>query len=153
MFVASTAGNVTTTTVLDPGKNKAVYYLYVSLNKNAPKLSLLLGKDTYQNIGTVASPVYSLLASLTICYNNVLTNCRAGTASHLPISQTDTYEYIGASSTAMNHATTTYDTFGNVLSSSKFDYITGQTLTTTTSYGTWTGSLPWITRFCGPLRE
>jgi len=112
------------TTVLDPGQNKSVYTFGGGF---------LTEKDVYQNTGTVSSPVYSLLSKSVYCYNTNQTNCAVAAVSY-PITQRDVYRYAGANSLAMSHATETYDTYGNTTSIVAYDYITGQTLTATTTY-------------------
>jgi RHS repeat-associated protein len=120
------------TTVLDPGNNKIVYTFGSTTYPN-PAIGILTEKDIYQNTGTVSSPVYSLLSKDVYCYNTNQTNCTGAPVSY-PITQRDIYHYVGANSVAMSHATQTYDTYGNTTSSAAYDYITGQTLTTTTTY-------------------
>jgi hypothetical protein len=118
------------TTVLDPGKNKTVYAISGSVYLGA---GFLTEQDVYQNTGTVSSPVYSLLSKDVYCYNTNQTTCTGASVSY-PITQRDVYHYVGANSLAMSHTTETYDTYGNTTSSAAYDYITGQTLTTTTTY-------------------
>jgi hypothetical protein len=141
-YTAVTSSNFTTTTVLDPGKNKVVYYFYLeSFNGqySTPRNYFLLGKDVYQNTGSVSSPAYTLLSSVNICYNTNTSNCRTTSVSY-PVTQRDTYNYIGSTSLAMNHKTELFDSYGNTTSSSVYDYISGQTVTTTITYGSWGGS-------------
>jgi len=118
------------TTVLDPGQNKIVYTFSSGVSNGAGALT---EKDVYQNTGTVSSPVYSLLSKDVYCYNTNQTNCTGAPVSY-PITQRDVYHYVDTNSLAISHTTTTYDAYGNVTSSSAYDYITGQTLTTTTTY-------------------
>lgn len=126
------AGATNTTTVLDPGNNKRLYY-FVGGG------TFLAGVDVYQNIGTVASPVYYLISSQDICYNTNNSSCRSASVAY-PITQKDVYSYADTPRTPVSHATETFDSYGNVLSVSTYDYITGQTLTTNTAYGSWNGS-------------
>jgi RHS repeat-associated protein len=124
-----------TTTVLDPGLNKMVYYFEND--------RFLVGVDIYQNTGTVSAPVYTLVRSDTYCYQGNATNCRTTSVTiynTIPITQKDSYHYVGSSSLAMSHETQMFDSYGNVTSFSQHDYITGQTMTTTTTYGSWNGS-------------
>jgi hypothetical protein len=98
----------------------------------------------------------NLLAVSKVCYNSVFTNCFAPTtAVTYPIVQMDVYKYpvIGTtlqspslSETVFDHNSSTGVTYGNVVSTGKWDF--GATFppsnntvsTTTTTYGTWNGA-------------
>jgi RHS repeat-associated protein len=134
-------------TVVDPGKNKTVYYFtgygapYYSNggwggpNNYAPVLTEV---QHYQNTGSVQSPVYVLLSTQIYCYNTNATNCATKTNTY-PITQRDTYKYVGSSSLAMSHTTQTFDAYGNILTNVATDSITGQTVYTGYGYGTLSG--------------
>ncbi len=131
-YTASTNLSTTTTTVLDAGNNKTVYYI--------SQYKFLTGRDVYQNIGTVGSPVYQLISSDTTCYNGNQTNCRTAGVVY-PISQRDTYHTIGAMSTSSRISEAFDTTYGNRTSVSHYDFgATSFTTKTTTSYGSWNGS-------------
>ncbi len=137
-YTTSLANGIATTTVLDPGKNKTVYYF--SMPATYAKASFLVGKDIYQNTGTVSSPVYSLLQSVTVCYNTNQTNCRSAAVSY-PISQRDTYTSVGTMTTSSRVSETFDTTYGNRLSVASYDFgASTPTITTSTTYGSWNGS-------------
>lgn len=121
----SSGGHVigNTTTVLDPGKNKKVY-TFTGLTDTGvaplPTAQVLTQVQTYQNTGTVASPVYTLLGTEVICYNGNATSCASATVSY-PITQKDVYRYVG-SNTKASRTETQYDSFGNVTYSAQFDF-------------------------------
>jgi YD repeat-containing protein len=130
------------TKVLDPGMNKTVYsFDQADLYYNGDNgisydgwNNFLTEKDVYQNTGTVASPVYTLLTKDVYCYNTNTSNC-TGAAVAYPITQRDTYHYIDQTSVLMTHETETWDKYGNQLTDIIVDSISGQTETTTTEYG------------------
>jgi len=127
------------TTVVDPGLNKTVYTY--SSGSTFPSATVFTQVQKYQNIGTVASPSYSLLTTDVYCYNGNQSNCSTATVTY-PISERDVYHTIGAMTTS-SRTKTTYDNYGNVTSVSRYDFGgSSPTATTTTYYGTWTGSLP-----------
>ena len=134
-YSLSYASGITTTTVLDPGKNKTVYTFFGAPN-GQPTVTQSITR--YQNTGTVASPVYTLISSTKYCYKNA--SC--STAPSFPITQLDTYEYVGTGSTQMSHRVETYDGYGNTLTDSNTDSITGQVKLTTYVYGTYSGTYP-----------
>lgn len=137
--ISYTQGNsYMTTTVLDPGKNKKVYvFLGTPNGGSGGSLNFIQSVTRYQNTGTVASPVYTLVSSTSYCYNTI---CGTSSIPNYPITQRDTYEYIGTGSTQVSHRVQTYDAYGDTLTTATTDSITGQTLTTTTTYGSWNGS-------------
>jgi RHS repeat-associated protein len=139
-YSLSYSNGITTTTVLDPGKNKIVYTFFGAPNgqNTGSNPTLMQSVTRYQNTGTVASPVYTLISSTKYCYNNASCN----TAPSFPITQVYTYEYAGTGSTQMSHRVQTYDGYGNTLTDSNTDSITGQVKLTTYVYGTYSGTYP-----------
>jgi YD repeat-containing protein len=129
-YTQSINGSTYTTTVLDPGQNKAVYTFQGTIITEIQK---------YQNTGTVASPVYSLLTTDVYCYNNNQTNCPS-TSPNAAITQRDVYHYTGPTQLAMSRSTSKYDSYGNVTYSAVYDYVTGQTRGRSTTFGSWNGS-------------
>lgn len=134
------------TTVLDPGKNKTLY-TFALANPGCSGIycvsePILAQVQKYQNTNTVGSPVYALISTETICYNNVLTNCTTATPT-FPITQRDTYEYAGANSNQMSHRIELFDSYGNVTSDAFTDNTgSGQTKTVAYVYGTYSGTYP-----------
>jgi RHS repeat-associated protein len=135
----------TTTTVLDPGKNKTIYTFMGNgpdgnVGTNQPLT--LTQVQVYQNTGTVAAPAYTLLSTTIYCYNGNSTACPTTQAAY-PITQKDTYVAPG-SKTTYSRVKQTFDTYGNVLTSARYDFTTlgGGTPVTTTAitYGSWNGS-------------
>jgi RHS repeat-associated protein len=143
VFQAS-VGYGTTTTVLDPGKNKAVYTFIGTDLHGLPRMGSpveLTQVQKWQNVGTVASPAYASLSTVLICYNGNTSNC-ANTDPPYPVTTKDVYRTIGTMATS-SRVKTTYDTYGNVTSVAKYDFgATSPTTTTTTYYGYWGGTLP-----------
>ena len=112
-----TQGN--TTTVVDPAGNTVVYTF--------SPLPILLSKTVKQGASTV-------LYSESYCYNADST-CAA--APSFPITQIDTYTTLGGMTTS-SHVKKTFDSLGNLLSSSSYDFgATTPTFTTTITYGSW----------------
>jgi RHS repeat-associated protein len=146
-YSLSYSNGITTTTVLDPGKNKIVYTFFGAPNgqNSGSNPTMTQSVTRYQNTGTVASPVYTLISSTKYCYNNA--SCT--TAASFPIKQLDTYEYAGTGSTQMSHRVETYDGYGNTLTDSNTDSITGQVKLVTYVYGTYSGTYP--NGSCGAL--
>ena len=131
-YTAATSNNITTTTVLDPGKNKTVYVF--------SSMQFLVGKDIYQNTGTVSSPAYTLISSDTICYNNNQSSCRSAAPS-LPVSQRDVYHTVGGMTTSSRVSETFDTTYGNRLSVANYDFgASNFTTKTAVTYGSWNGS-------------
>lgn len=130
------------TTVLDPGKNKRVYYFtFAAPSATVPLVPFLTQVQVYQNTGTVSSPVYTLLSRTLYCYNGNLSNCATTQASY-PITEKDTFVNYG-SMTVNSRVKETYDSYGNTISVSRYDFgSTGisPTTITTISYGSWNGS-------------
>jgi YD repeat-containing protein len=137
----------TTTTILDPGKNKRVY-TFMGTNASGlpigppsatPTPLTLTQVQVYQNTGTVASPVYTLLSTDVYCYNTNTTNCPTTQAAY-PITQKDAYRTLGTMSTSAR-VSTIYDSYGNVTSISRFGFgDTAYTTKTTIGIGSWNGS-------------
>ncbi len=132
------SNGITTTAVLDPGKNKTVYTFFGAPNGLIGGSTVTQSISRYQNTGTVSSPVYTLISSTKYCYNNA--SC--STDPFFPITQLDTYEYAGTGSTQMSHRVETYDGYGNTLTDSNTDSITGQVKLKTYVYGTYSGTYP-----------
>lgn len=137
----STSNGVTT--VLDPGKNKSVY-TFVGDNPGCSgiycvSVPVIAQIQRYQNTGTVASPVYTLISTDTYCYNGNQTNC-ATTSTTFPITQRDSYHQIAGMSTS-SRTSENFDSYGNIIYSSKFDFgASTYTLQTVTTYGSWNGT-------------
>src|SRR5215469_3515226 len=129
-YTSTLSGTLRTTTVLDPGQNKTIYYFQND--------RYLVGKDVYQNTGSVGTPSYTLLSSDRICYQGVGTQSTCKTTSvsttSVLITQRDIYHTVGTSSLLMSHTTQLFDSYGNVTSSTAVESITGQTLVTTTTF-------------------
>lgn len=132
-YSAVVSNGITTTTVLDPGKNKTVYFI--------SNRSYLVGKDVYQNTGTIASPAYTLLSSDTVCYQGNQTNCRSTVIGYpQAISQRDVYHTLGTMTTS-SRVTYTYDNYGNETGITRYDFgASSFTTKTTRTYGNWNGS-------------
>ena len=130
------------TTVIDPGKNKTVYHFMPgesALGYPNNGLVVLVGTDIYQNTGTVASPVYTLISSITTCYNGNQSNCRTSWP-YFPITQRDRYTTITGMS-ASSRVSETFDSYGNRTSVASYDFgASSFTTKTTTTYGSWNGS-------------
>jgi YD repeat-containing protein len=140
----------TTTTVLDPGKNKTVYSF---ADLNAPRAPVLTEVQVSQNVGTVSAPSYSLLTTDVVCYNGNTSSCGSGSYVYYPItekavthtignmtssSQTVTF-YDGGPSGGCAHATS--PCYHNVTEIDHYDI--GQstpTMKEITSYGSWNGT-------------
>lgn len=122
-WTPTTTGN--TTTVVDPAGNATVYTFQQTLSG-----PFLTSKVVNQGASTV-------LSSTSLCYNG---SCPGLTAYPFPITQIDTYTTLGGMSTA-KRTSKTFDTMGNELTSSSYDFGAGTpTFATTTIYGTWNGS-------------
>lgn len=138
-YSMTSSGGLTTTTVLDPGKNKTVY-VFIGVPGNPYGLSsnpdYVQSVTRYQNTGSPASPVYALLSSTSYCYNSV---CGGANLPTLPITSRQTDEYVGTGSKHMSQRVKTYDSYGNTLTDATTDQITGQTITKTIAYGTLSG--------------
>lgn len=144
-FFTSQSGKYgTTTTVIDPGKNKTVYTFMGTYSSGIPIVGIpltLTQVQKYQNTGTVASPVYTLLSTILYCYNGNTANC-ATTQAAYPITQKDVYTTIAGMSTS-SRVSETFDSYGNRTSVAAYDFgASSFTTKTTTTYGSWTGSLP-----------
>jgi RHS repeat-associated protein len=132
--------NIQTTTVLDPGMNKTVY-TFTGSQISTPANPVVTEIQTFQNTGTVPSPAYSLLKTVIYCYNGQTSSC----PSHVypvgtPITERDIYVTLGSMSTS-SRVQEIYDTYGNTISTARYDFGAGvPTFTTTTTYGTWNGS-------------
>jgi RHS repeat-associated protein len=122
-----------TTTVVDQGGNKTVYTftgLTATGNAALPITQALTQVQTYQSSNT-------LLSTTLICYNNNFSNCTTAAVS-LPILKRDVYTYPAGMTLAQARLTEqTFDTYGNVLTDSEYDYNQTLVSTTTTTYGSW----------------
>jgi RHS repeat-associated protein len=126
-----------TTTVIDPGANKTIYTFMWPYGVNGT--SVLTQVQTFQNVGTVASPSYALLATDVMCYNGNSSSC-ASTPVTYPILEKDVYHTINGMSTS-SRSQTTYDKYGNITGIAKYDFgATAFTYQTSTQYGSWNGS-------------
>jgi RHS repeat-associated protein len=137
----------TTTTILDPGKNKRVLTFMGTDQWGNGQFSvplLVTQVQTYKNTGTVASPSYPVSANQTTlyCYNNNTTSCATTQASY-PITAKDVYVTLDGKSTS-SRAKYTYDTYGNVTEIDRYPFTTVGTGTidnkTVITYGSWNGS-------------
>jgi RHS repeat-associated protein len=133
----------TTTTVLDPGKNKTVYtFMGTGADGTAGAPLTLTQKQVYQNTGTVTSPAYTLLSTTIYCYNGNSTACPTTQAAY-PITEKDTYTAPGVKTT-YSRTKQLFDTYGNVTSIARYPFVAigGGTPveTTTITYGSWNGS-------------
>lgn len=127
------------TTVLDPGKNKTVYTFSGDNTTQFPTAAVLTEVQKYQNTGTVASPVYTLLTTDVICYNTNQANCPTAQVT-FPITEKDFYHTINGM-TSSSRVKKTFDTLGNETSTAKYDFgASSYTLQTVTTYGSWNGS-------------
>ena len=142
-----------TTTVLDPGKNKTVYYFTGTVGGGTP-IPALTQVNTFRNIGTVSSPSYNSTPdeSQVTCYNGNTTSCQTATANY-PItekqvittlsgmsssSQLVTY-YDGGPSAGCAHATS--PCYGNVTEVDRYDFgASTPIIKELTTYGSWNGS-------------
>lgn len=98
----------TTTTVLDPGKNKSVYYFQGTDSNGLPVQGTpltLTEVQVFQNTGSVGTPSYTLLSTTIYCYNNNTTNCPTTKAAY-PILHKDIYVAPGSKTT---YSRTHYD--------------------------------------------
>jgi RHS repeat-associated protein len=127
------------TTVLDPGKNKTVYTFSGDNTTIFPAAAVLTQVQKYQNTGTVASPVYTLLTTDIICYNTNQTNCPTAQVT-FPITEKNFYHTINAMATS-SRTQIKYDWSGNVTYVAKYDIgASSFTTATTSTYGSWNGS-------------
>jgi RHS repeat-associated protein len=125
-YTPTTMGN--TTTVVDPAGNQTIYTFGVTPN-NGSYGSVLTQTQVFQGTST-------LLSSTLYCYNNNNTNCATSVVSY-PISAIDIYTTLGTMTTS-SRLYNTFDSFGNLLSSSSYDFgATTPTFTTTIQYGSW----------------
>ncbi len=142
-------GHVDDTTVLDPGMNKTIYHFelisYGGLSTFLPD-PILAQVTSYQNTGTVSSPVYTLAETFVICYNGKTSGCASstdgsGTALYnYPITERDAYTTLGSMSIS-SRVQELFDSYGNTTSVANYDFgASSPTLTTSTAYGTWNGS-------------
>ena len=141
-------GQVSTTTVLDPGKNKTVYHFEL-INDGNPNDSpdpIIAQITYYQNTGTISSPAYTLFKTVVICYNGQSSGCAGSTdGSETPlysysVNERDTYTTLGSMSTS-SRVQELFDSYGNTTSVANYDFgASSPTLTTSTTYGTWNGS-------------
>jgi YD repeat-containing protein len=136
----------TTTTILDPGKNKRVLTFMGTDQWGNGQFSvplLVTQVQTWQNTGTVATPAYTLLSTTIYCYNGNATACPTTQAAY-PITQKDTYVAPGTKTT-YSRVKQTFDTYGNVLTSARYNFVaigTGTPVETTNIiYGSWNGSV------------
>ena len=136
----------TMTTVLDPGKNKTVYYFQGTDANGLPVQGTpltLTEVQVYQNTGTVASPINTLISTTIYCYNNNTTACPTTQAAY-PIVAKDAYVAPG-SKTTYSRVHQDFDTYGNVTTVSRYkDFVAigagTATETTTITYGSWNGT-------------
>lgn len=146
----------TTTTVIDPGKNKTVYTFQGTDANGLPVIGTpltLTQVQVWQNIGTVTSPAYPTSPTRTAlyCYNNNTTNCATTQASY-PITAKDVY-VTPDGKTSSSRTKYTYDTFScssgtcsyeNVIEIDRYPFTTVGTGTidnkTVITYGSWNGS-------------
>jgi hypothetical protein len=167
----STAIPCSQTTVLDPGKNKTVYYFSAGWNAPSavPQVVLALtGVLRYINTGTVASPVWSNTPDSTdyYCYNTTSYNSSPAGCSQGQVTEpvTQMWDYHAEGNGATNHqgkysaSTTKYDAYGDVKYSALYDFgsstIGFQTFTTygsTTTCTAWTGVVR--DKLCEILKE
>lgn len=123
---APLAGNIgNTTTVVDPAGNTTVYTF------NAPVVV---------PITSSAAPVLvskaTAASTTTYCYN-AAANCT--TPVTFPITQIDTYTTLAGMAVA-NHTKKTFDSLGNLVTSSVYDFgASVASFTTAVQYGTWNG--------------
>jgi RHS repeat-associated protein len=127
-----TGGN--TTTVVSPAGNTTVY-TFNSCNGNdgscAVQAPFLVSKVTKQGSSTV-------LNTQTFCYN-AASNCNTAFV-HFPVTQIDSYDQPSGVTTT-NHTKKTFDSVGNLLTTSVYDFgSTTAGFTTYYSYGTWNGT-------------
>jgi RHS repeat-associated protein len=128
------------TTVIDPGKNEKVYQ-FTGLTATGPAAlpvaQVLTQVGTYQNVGTVSNPAYSLLGYDVICYNGIaLANCPTATVSY-PITKKQVYHYV-ANNTYPSMTETDFDVYGNVTAQLAFDFAASTaTRATTINYGSY----------------
>jgi YD repeat-containing protein len=138
----------TTTTVLDPGKNRTTYTFQGTDSTGLPIQGVpltLTQVKVEQNTGTVAAPAYTLLSTTIYCYNANATNC-ATTQAAYPITQKDTYVAPGSKTTySRNKYLTTLATASCVLvTAARYNFVAigaGTPVETTNIiYGSWNGS-------------
>lgn len=118
----------TETDVYDPGMNETTYVFMGTDSNGAPIEGVpitLASVQVWQNIGTVASPNYTLLSTTTYCYNGNSSLCYQTQASY-PIVEKDTYYTLGTKA-SMSRVQELYDhgcggTCGNVTSISRYDF-------------------------------
>jgi hypothetical protein len=155
----STAIPCSQTTVLDPGKNKTVYYFSAGWNAPSavPQVVLALtGVLRYINTGTVGSPVWSSTPDSAdyYCYNTTSYNSSPAGCSQVQVTEPvmQIWDYHAEGNGTTNHqgkysaSTTKYDAYGDMTYSALYDYgsstIGFQTFTTygsTTTCTAWTG--------------
>jgi RHS repeat-associated protein len=143
------------TTVVTPDGNKTVYTFGNDADSNPNGIFndplVVTEKQTYQNTGTVSSPVYALAEIDTYCYNGSQINCQYPSSLNnppnpvmSPITQRDVYRQVfntAGTSSVTSRTTETFDVYGNTTSVSRYDFgASGWTTQTTTAYGTWNGS-------------
>lgn len=127
------SSSILTTTVLDPGMNKKVYVFLGSVPEQA---GFLQSVTRYQNIGSVGSPSYALVSMTKYCYNNDTTCNTTSSYPSTPITQIDTYQYVGTGSNQLSHDVKTYNSNGTMATDVITDSITGQVVATNYAYGT-----------------
>src|SRR5271166_6443445 len=128
----TTYGN--TTTVVDPGGNTAVYTFTETVGVGEGADSPLLTQVTKTQAGA-NSPAVTVLS----CYNGNSTNCTT-TFPTWPLTEVDTYTTLAGMSTSAR-STVTYDKYGNILTSSSYDFgATVPTSTMTATYGTYSSA-------------
>lgn len=127
-----------TTTVVDNGGNKTIYTftgLTSSGNAALPVIQPVTQVQHYQGSST-------LLTTDVFCYNAASGqpgNCSTAIVS-LPVTEVDVYHTINGMANS-SRTQTKYDAYGNVTYSAQYDFgQTTPTVTTTTVYGTWSGT-------------
>jgi RHS repeat-associated protein len=136
-----------TTTVLDPGNNKTVYYftgVILGGTVYPPPYptygSVLTEVQRFPNTGTPSGPSYATTPAVDnlYCYNNVLTGCQTALVAY-PITQKDIYHTISGVSTA--RMSIKLDAYGNQTSVARYDFGgSSPSFTDVTAFGSWNGS-------------
>jgi RHS repeat-associated protein len=115
-----------TTTVVDPAGNRTVYS-FIQTVTWAGSLPMLSGK-------TVTDAASNVLSTVSYCYN-AATDCTAPV--NMPVTQLDTYTTPTGMSVS-NHLKQAFDSLGNLLTSSIYDFGSSTaSFTTTNTYGTY----------------
>ena len=121
-------------TVVDPGGNKTLYTFtgFTRTGTSSQYGQVLTMVQRYQGSGT-------LLITDKYCYNTNTTNCDTAQVM-LPLSEVDVYHTINGMSTS-SRVKTTYDSYGNVTETARYDFGGSAPVTDTTiTYGSWNGT-------------